>query len=93
MIRAKNDPFGIDVTYDWEESDKLVAATLGFETEQDFLELARGLRESLMTIPLTGTPEAMDQVRIEQSYLRGKYDLLLWLVDRSKEAKVQAHLV
>lgn len=93
MITVKNDPFNIDVTYDWEESDRLVAATLSFETEQHFLELARGLRESLMNVPLTGSPEQMDQMRIEQSYLRGKYDLLISLVDQSKEAKVQAHLI
>lgn len=93
MIRAKNDPFEIDVEYDWEESDKLMAQTLGFETEQHFLELARALRRSLMEVPLTGTPEMMDQMRVEQSYLRGKYDLLLQLVADSKEAKVQAHLI
>jgi len=93
MIRAKNDPFEIDIEYDWEESDKLMGQTLGFETEQHFLELARGLRKSLMGVPLTGTPEMMDQMRVEQSYLRGKYDLLLQLVADSKEAKVQAHLI
>lgn len=93
MIRAKNDPFGIDVTYDWEESDKLIAQTLSFETEQHLLELAREVRTTILSKPLHLPAEERERVEREEIYLRGKYDLLLWLVEQSKEAKVQAHLV
>lgn len=92
MIAIKNDPFNIDVTYDWEESDLLIAKTLSFETEQHFLELARKTRTDLMEIQLVGTPVELDEVRMKQAYMRGQYDLLLRLVDQSKEAKIQAHL-
>lgn len=93
MITFKFDPFAIDPESNWEESDKIVAATLSHETEQKFLKLAREIRESLMASPLTGTPEEMNNIRIEQSHLRGKYELLLQLVADSKEAKVTQHLV
>ena len=93
MITINHDPFAIDPTYNWEESDKIVAATLSHETEQRLLELARTIRESLMAVPLTGTREQLDAIRAEQSYLRGKFDLLMFLVSESKEAKVTQHLI
>lgn len=93
MIRVKNDPFEIDVTYDWEESDLLIAKTLGHETEQHLLELARKTRTDLMELQLVGTPVELDEARMRQAYMRGQYDLLLLLVAQSKEAKVQAHLI
>jgi len=93
MIRVQTDPFSIDPVLDWEESDRIVAATLSTETEQRFLELARELRATLMAAPMIGSPEEQAQIRSEATYLRGKYDLLLSLVEESKEAKVQQHLV
>lgn len=93
MITVNYDPFAIDQTYNWEESDKLVAATLSHETEQRLLELARETRASMMDKPLHLPPEEQAVADREALYLRGKYDLLLWLVAESKEAKVQAHLI
>lgn len=93
MIRAKNDPFNIDTVYDWEESDKIVAQTLSFETEQHLLELAREIRATILSKPLHLPEQERERVEREELYLRGKYDLLLFLVEQSKEAKVQAHLV
>lgn len=93
MIQIIQDPFEIDPRQNWEESDKLVAATLSFETEQMLLERARGIREQLMAMPLHGDEEIMRRVPLETSFLRGQYDLLLGLVAASKEAKVTANLV
>lgn len=93
MIRVQADQFAIDPTLEWEESDKIVAATLSHETEQRFLELARETRAVLLAAPLHSRPEDADQLRAESIYLRGKYDLLLQLVEDSKEAKAQQHLI
>lgn len=93
MITAINDPFEIDAKYNWEESDLMVAKTLSFETEQRLLELARDIRTSFMSKPLSLPPEDQAAADREALYLRGKYDLLLFLVSESKEAKVEAHLI
>lgn len=93
MITLINDPHEIDAKYDWEESDKLIAMTLSHETEQRFLELARELRTSIISAPMGLPPEEKAQAEAEQYFLRGKYELLLSLVQDSKEAKVQSHLI
>lgn len=94
MIRLRNEPHDIDVHYDWEESDRLIASTLSVETEQRLLEMAREIRESLMNSLLAGNNPMEDlQVRLEQSLLRGKYEILLQLVADSKEAKATQHLI
>lgn len=93
MIRAINDPFSIDVTYEWEETDKLIAKSLSFETEQHYLALAREIRESIMLVPMDLTPEEEARAAREKIFLRGKYELLLDLVAASKEAKESQHLI
>lgn len=93
MISAINDPFEIDAQYQWEEDDKLIAATLSFETEQRLLELAREIRTVIMSSPLGLPAEEAAQAASEQLFLRGKYELLLQLVQDSKEAKAKQHLI
>ncbi len=93
MITFNYDPFAIDQAADWEETDLRIANTLSHETEQYLLKLAREVRQQLMEIPLHGDELFMKKVALETSFLRGKYELLLTLVENSKEEKVKAHLI
>lgn len=94
MITFTMDPFSIDPRNpNWEDSDLRIAKTLSHETEQRYLQLARDIREQLMSTPLHGDAEFLMKVQMETSFLRGKYELLLQLVADSKEEKVAAHLI
>ena len=70
MITQQVDPFSIDPTLNWEESDRIVAATLSTETEQRFLELARETRAVLMAAPLYGDAEQMAQIQSSPNNFR-----------------------
>lgn len=93
MITFNYDPFEIDQLANWEESDLRVANTLSHETEQLLLKMAREIREQLMDTPLHGDELFMKKIALETSFLRGKYELLITLVQNSKEEKVKAHLI
>ena len=91
MIRLLNDPWNIDATYEYEERDGQVAAALSVETEQFLLMHAREVRDRIMNLPQDIPDNQLRSQERERAYLTGQYNMLLELVNKSKEVKVAAY--
>lgn len=90
-VRMTQSHYDLIPNYEFEEEDRLRADMLPVETEVKIKEWIYQLQQEYMNIHLVGGEDEQTQIRV-MAHIKGKLEVLVTLLESSKEARVKQTL-